>query len=79
MTAIFANLTVKLYCLARLFAEIMYNNRLYCHLNDIAGMGSIQLCAKQLREVIINPHGSMISFVDFGERASTHGAYLRTL
>ena len=52
-----AKSTVKLHGLAGLLTEIVNNYGLNCHLNDVSWMGPIEFCAKELRKIIIDPHG----------------------
>lgn len=66
-----AKSTVKLHGLARLLAEIVNNYGLNCHLNDISRMRSVELSTKELRKVIIDPHGNESpKLIDFCESTS---------
>jgi hypothetical protein len=52
--------TIKLHGLTRLLREIVYNYGLNCHLNDVGRMRTVKFCTKELRKVIINPHGLIL-------------------
>ena len=54
-------LTVELNGLTGLLTEIVYNHGLNRHLDDVTGMGPVELSAEQFGEIVVNPHRDLHS------------------